>query len=114
MCILSILTKIDTNSRKPYLLPLWALNVRVGENSPRICPTMFSVTKTETNFLPLCTAIVSPTKSGITVLCLDHVLITSLFELARTFSTFLSKEGCTNGPFLANGRNAAPTTGNVK
>ena len=31
----------------------WPLNWRVGENSPSLCPTMFSVTYTGTNFLPL-------------------------------------------------------------
>src|SRR5262249_34233352 len=31
------------------------LNVRVCENSPSLCPTMFSVTKTELKILPLCT-----------------------------------------------------------
>ena len=36
----------------------WPLNVRVGENSPSLCPTMFSVTYTGMNFLPLCTAMV--------------------------------------------------------
>ena len=34
----------------------WPLNVRVGENSPSLCPTMFSVMYTGMNFLPLCTA----------------------------------------------------------
>src|SRR5574341_34373 len=48
-------------------LPLWPRKVRVGANSPNLWPTMFSVTKIGTNFLPLCTARVWPTKSGITV-----------------------------------------------
>ena len=39
------------------------LNWRVGENSPSFCPTMFSVTYTGMNFLPLCTASVCPTIS---------------------------------------------------
>ena len=43
------------------LPPVWPLNVRVGENSPSLCPTMFSVTYTGMNFLPLCTAMVWPT-----------------------------------------------------
>ena len=37
------------------VMPPWALNVRVGANSPSLCPTMFSVTYTATNALPLCT-----------------------------------------------------------
>ena len=27
-----------------FLLPAWPRNVRVGANSPNLCPTMFSVT----------------------------------------------------------------------
>ncbi len=46
------------------LPPVCPLNVRVGANSPSLCPTMFSVTYTGTNFLPLCTAMVWPTNSG--------------------------------------------------
>jgi hypothetical protein len=34
----------------PALCPL---NVRVGENSPSLCPTIFSVTYTGMNFFPL-------------------------------------------------------------
>src|SRR2546422_5716750 len=48
--------------------PLWPRNSRVGENSPSLCPTMFSVTYTGTNLLPLCTANVWPTNSGRMVL----------------------------------------------
>src|SRR6202044_1581587 len=47
---------------------VWApcfLKVRVGENSPSLWPTMFSVTKTELKILPLCTRKVWPTKSGV-------------------------------------------------
>ena len=40
------------------------LNWRVGENSPSLWPTMFSVTYTGMNFLPLWTASVCPTNSG--------------------------------------------------
>ena len=38
--------------------------MRVGENSPNLWPTIFSVIKTGINCLPLWTAIVCPTKSG--------------------------------------------------
>ena len=37
------------------------MKVRVGANSPILWSTMFSVTNTGTNFLPWCTANVSPT-----------------------------------------------------
>ena len=36
-------------------------NGKVGANSPKRCPTMFSVTYTGMNLFPLCTAIVCPT-----------------------------------------------------
>src|SRR5690606_16760472 len=36
--------------------PLCPRNSRVGANSPSLWPTMFSVTYTGTNLLPLCTA----------------------------------------------------------
>src|SRR5262249_4254985 len=51
------------------------LNTRVGENSPSLWPTMFSVTKTELNVFPLCTRNVWPTKSGVTIERRDQVLI---------------------------------------
>jgi len=49
-------------------LAVWApcfRKVRVSENSPNRCPTMFSVTNTGLNTFPLCTLKVSPTKSGV-------------------------------------------------
>src|SRR5262245_33021864 len=53
------------------------------------------------NFFPLCTAIVCPTISGITVERRDHVLMT-FFSLARFIaSTFSSSEVSTNGPFFS-------------
>src|SRR5713226_3230755 len=61
---------------------------------------MFSVTNTGTNFLPWCTANVSPTISGSTVERRDQVLIT-FFDLVRcASSTLLSKCLSINGPFL--------------
>ena len=51
------------------------LNVRVSENSPSRWPTMFSVTNTGLKILPLCTANVSPTKSGVIIDRRDQVLI---------------------------------------
>src|ERR1019366_5289778 len=60
--------------------PVWPRKRRVGENSPSLWPTMFSVTYTGMNLLPLCTANVWPTKSGSTVLARDHVF-TTFFSL---------------------------------
>ena len=53
--------------------------MRVGANSPSLWPTMFSVMYTGMNFFPLCTAIVWPTISGMTV---DR-LISDLTDLAQ-------------------------------
>src|SRR4051812_41692279 len=76
------------------------LKVRVKLNSPSLCPTMFSVTYTGMNFLPLCTAIVCPTISGITVDRRDHVRRT--FFSLREFrpSTLVRRYPSTNAPFL--------------
>ena len=52
------------------------------------------------NLLPLCTAKVCPTKSGITVLARDHVFTTRFSLRAFNAATFLSKLSWTNGPFL--------------
>jgi hypothetical protein len=51
------------------------LKMRVGENSPNRCPTMFSETKTLINLLPLCTSKVWPTISGKIIERRDQVLI---------------------------------------
>src|ERR1700726_3946441 len=51
----------------------WPLKLRVKLNSPSLWPTMFSVIYTGINFFPLCTAIVWPTISGITVERRDQV-----------------------------------------
>src|SRR5580765_247873 len=50
--------------------------------------------------LPLCTAIVSPTNSGVIVERRDHVLIGRLSLVARAASTFFDRWSSTNGPFL--------------
>src|SRR4030095_11305685 len=57
------------------------LNWRVGANSPSLCPTMNSVIYTGINLLPLCTANVCPTDSGVTVERRLQVLITPFFTL---------------------------------
>src|ERR1700730_527188 len=49
------------------------LNCRVKLNSLSLWPTMFSVTYTGMNFLPLCTAMVCPTISGMMVERRDQV-----------------------------------------
>src|SRR4051812_17982079 len=77
------------------------LNVRVGANSPSLWPTMFSVTYTGMNFLPLCTAIVCPTISGITVDRRDQVLMTFLSPPWFIPSIFSRSGTSTNGPFFS-------------
>src|SRR5688572_9020123 len=81
-------------------LALWPLNRRVGENSPSLCPTMFSVTYTGMNFLPLWTAIVWPTISGVIVDRRDHVLWTLRSFAAFMFVIAFSSGASMKGPFL--------------
>jgi len=78
----------------------WPLKLRVKLNSPSLCPTMFSVTYTGMNFLPLCTAMVWPTISGTTVDRRDQVRKT--FFSLREFmpSTRAIRKPSTNAPFL--------------
>ena len=77
------------------------LNVRVGENSPSLCPTMFSVTYTGMNFLPLCTASVWPMNSGRIVERRDHVRTTFFSFFSFIASTFFIRWSSTNGPFAS-------------
>ena len=82
-------------------LVVWPLKNRVGANSPSLWPTMFSVMYTGMNFFPLCTAIVCPTISGITVDRRDQVLMT-FFSFSRFIaSTFSSRWRSMNGPFFS-------------
>src|SRR5690242_8549639 len=76
------------------------LNCRVGENSPSLCPTMFSVTYTGMNFLPLCTPIVCPTNSGRIVERRDQVRTTFFSLVAFNTSIFFSRWPSVNGPFF--------------
>src|SRR5580693_3321612 len=78
----------------------WPLNWRVKLNSPSLWPTMFSVIYTGINFLPLCTAIVWPTISGMMVERRDQVR--STFFSLREFmpSTRVCRKPSTNGPFF--------------
>jgi hypothetical protein len=50
--------------------------------------------------LPLCTAIVKPTISGVIVDRLDQVLITVRLPAPEAAFTLVSKCSSTNGPFL--------------
>src|SRR5215216_5307406 len=82
-------------------VPGCPLNKRVGENSPSLCPTIFSVTKTGIWRLPLCTPKVRPTISGVIVERRDHVLIACGFEppseiRRKAFCRLMSM----NGPFF--------------
>lgn len=76
------------------------LKVRVNENSPRRCPTMFSVTNTGLKMRPLCTLKVCPTKSGVIIERLDQVLIGRFKSAAFNLLILSNKCSSTNGPFL--------------
>ena len=69
---------------------------------------MFSVTYTGMCCLPLCTAIVKPTKSGTIVERRDQVLIGRLSLPVRAASTFFMRWWSTNGPFLIERAMTAP------
>src|ERR1700722_976168 len=96
---------VGTNAPYFATLAVWApcfLKVRVGENSPSLCPTIFSVTNTELKILPLCTRKVCPTKSGVIIDRRDQVLIGLLAPVAALiFSTFSRSLASTNGPFFS-------------
>src|SRR4030095_12774968 len=76
------------------------LNTRVGENSPSLWPTMFSVMKTEWNVFPLCTKNVWPTKSGVTIESRDQVLIGFFAPALFILSIFSRRCDSTKGPFF--------------
>ena len=67
----------------------------MGANSPSLWPTMFSVRYTGTNLLPLCTAMVCPTKSGVMVEPRDQVLNTRFSFEALSTSIFFKSEAST-------------------
>src|SRR3979490_804151 len=81
--------------------PECALKVRVGANSPSLCPTMFSVISTGTCWRPLCTAMVRPTISGTTGERRDQVLIGLRSLRGDATCTFLARCRSTNGPFFS-------------
>ncbi len=62
--------------RPPRSWPAWKRKVRVGANSPSLCPTMDSVMYTGTCLRPSWTAMVCPTISGMIVDRRDQVLMT--------------------------------------
>src|SRR6201982_3133944 len=78
----------------------WPLKVRVGENSPSLCPIICSVTYTGMNFLPLCTAMVWPIMSGTMVERRDQVFTTFFSLRVFSASTFSRRWPSTNGPFF--------------
>src|SRR5207245_11690811 len=80
--------------------PECARKVRVGANSPSLCPTICSEMNTGTCLRPSCTAIVWPTISGKTVELRDHVRIMFLLPEAFMAVIRLSSRSCTKGPFL--------------
>src|SRR3954447_2194828 len=61
---------------------------------------MFSVTKTELKFFPLCTKNVCPTKSGVTIERRDQVLIGFLAFALFILSIFSRRCDSTKGPFF--------------
>src|SRR5215210_4846521 len=110
-------------------LPAWPRNIRVGANSPSLCPTIDSETNTGTCLRPSWTAIVWPTISGKIVDARDHVRI-----IWRELEAFMDsmrdmRRSSTHGPFLeerlisghpscrgdgrgrCNGRTACPSCG---
>ena len=59
------LPNLSSSRTFDFLSPEWLWKVLVGANSPSLCPTISSLTKTGMNFFPLWTAKVSPMKSGV-------------------------------------------------
>src|SRR5207244_9576825 len=80
--------------------PEWPRNVRVGANSPSLCPTIASVTNTGTCLRPSWTAIVWPTISGKTVDVRDQVRIMRLDPEVFMSSIRCISRPSTNGPFF--------------
>src|SRR5581483_11986730 len=82
------------------LSPPCPRNARVGANSPSLCPTMFSVTKTGTCALPLCTPMVCPTIAGTIVDARLQVFTTRFSRRSFMPSILAIKCSATNGPFF--------------
>src|SRR5215472_1025704 len=78
----------------------WLRKVRVGANSPSLCPTIDSVMNTGMCLRPSCTAMVWPSMAGTIMDRRDHVLITVLVPLSFCTSTFFIRWSSTKGPFF--------------
>src|SRR6201999_1072982 len=74
--------------------------VRVGANSPSLCPTIDSEMNTGTCFLPSWTAIVWPTISGKIVEVRDQVLTICFLFASLSAEIRPIRRSCTHGPFL--------------
>ncbi len=61
---------------------------------------MFSVMNSGTCRRPSCTAMFSPTMSGMIIDARDHVTMIALLFSRTAESTFFASLGCTYGPFL--------------
>src|ERR1700712_5585833 len=91
---------VSHESYRTFPVPAWPLKVRVGANSPSLCPTIASLTNTGTCLRPSCTAIVWPTISGKIVDARDQVL-----TMVRWLAWFMASmrdisRSSTHGPFL--------------
>src|SRR5918996_4822685 len=99
-------TYLDVARVSIYLGPVFrsslecVRNVRVGANSPSLCPTIDSETNTGTCLRPSWTAIVWPIMSGTIVERRDQVFTT--FFSPRSFIPPILTIRCssTNGPFF--------------
>src|SRR5207248_5368102 len=80
--------------------PAWPRNVRVGANSPSLCPTICSEMKTGTCLRPSWTAIVCPTISGKIVEDRDQVRTMRFSFVEFIASMRLISRSSTNGPFF--------------
>ena len=78
----------------------WDRKVRVGANSPSLCPTMASVMYTGTCLRPSWTAIVCPTISGTIVDRRDQVRMTRFSPRRFISRTLAIRWSSTNGPFF--------------
>src|SRR5262249_38035251 len=95
-------------STLPLRSPECPWKIRVGENSPSLCPTAFSVTNTGMNFRPLCTAKVSPTISGMIVERRGPGFVTFFSPLLAAVRPFFARWASMNGPFLMERATIAP------
>src|SRR5207244_8640344 len=80
--------------------PACPRKMRVGANSPSLCPTIDSLMNTGRCLRPSCTAIVCPTISGKIVDARDHVRSIFLLFSALRASIRAIKRASTQGPFL--------------